>query len=49
MVDMDNVVYAMKEMASQLEKNEITYNQYKPIVSDLCRHYFNIYPDMIAY
>ena len=73
----------MKEIALQIKKlNEIAYNQYKPIVSDLCsrvasldevehtldrmldfcgddaflelfkdvcRHYFDIYPEMIAY
>lgn len=80
---MDNTVDTIKEMALQLKKiNEIAYNQYKPIVSDLCsriaalreveymldrmldfcgddavlglfkdvcRHYFDIYPEMIAY
>lgn len=80
---MDNVVDAIQEMALQLKKiNEIAYNQYKPIASDLCsraaslreveytldrmldfcgddavlglfkdicRHYFDIYPEMIAY
>ncbi len=80
---MDNVIDMMKEMALQLKKiDKIAYNQYKPIVSDLCskiapldeveytldrmidfcgddavlglfkdvcRHYFNIYPEMIAY
>ena len=80
---MDNVVDAIQEMALQLRKiNEIAYNQYKPIASDLCsraaslreveytldrmldfcgddavlglfknicRHYFDIYPEMIAY
>lgn len=79
---MDNAVDTIKEMALQLKKiNEIAYNQYKPIVSDLCsriatlseveytfdrildfcgddavlglfkdvcRHYFNIYPEMIV-
>ena len=79
---MDNAVDTIKEMALQLKKiNEIAYNQYKPITSDLCsrnapldeveytldrmldfcgddavlrlfknicRHYFNIYPEMIA-
>ena len=83
MTDIDNVIDTIKEMASQFKKiNEIAYNQYKPIVSDLCsrvapldeveytldrmldfcgdeaflglfkdvcRHYFNIYPEMIAY
>ena len=73
----------MKEIALQIKKlSEIAYNQYKPIVSDLCsrvasldevehtldrmldfcgddaflelfkdvcRHYFDIYPEMIAY
>ena len=73
----------MKEIALQIKKlSEIAYNQYKPIVSDLCsrvasldevehtldrmldfcgddtflglfkdicRHYFDIYPKMIAY
>ncbi|MCM1101851.1 MAG: hypothetical protein NC398_10760 [Acetatifactor muris] len=82
-MDMDNVVDSIKEMALQLKKiNELAYNQYKPIASDLCsriasldeveytldrmldfcsddavlglfknvcRHYFNIYPEMIAY
>ena len=34
---MDNVVDTMKEMASRLKEiNKIAYNQYKPIVSDLC-------------
>ncbi len=80
---MDNAVDTIKEMALQLKKiNEIAYNQYKPIASDLCsrnapldeveytldrmldfcgddavlslfknicRHYFNIYPEMIAF
>ena len=80
---MDNVVDAIQEMALQLRQiNEIAYNQYKPIASDLCsrvaslseveytldrmldfcgddavlglfkdicRHYFGIYPEMIAY
>ncbi len=80
---MGNVVDAIQEMALQLKKiNEIAYNQYKPIASDLCsrvaslreveytldrmldfcgddavlglfkdicRHYFDIYPEMIAY
>lgn len=80
---MDNVVDAIQEMALQLKKiNEIAYNQYKPIASDLCsrvaslseveytldrmldfcgddavlglfknicRHYFDIYPEMIVY
>ena len=80
---MDNAVDTIKEMALQLKKiNEIAYNQYKPIASDLCnriapldeveytldgmldfcgddavldlfkdicRHYFDIYPEMIAY
>ena len=80
---MDNVVDTVKELALQFKKiNEIAYNQYKPIVSDLCsrvapldevehtldrmldfcgddvflelfkdvcRHYFNIYPEMIAF
>ena len=80
---MDNVVDSIQEMALQLRKiNEIAYNQYKPIASDLCsraaslseveytldrmldfcgddavlglfkdicRHYFDIYPEMIAY
>ena len=80
---MDNAIDTMKEMALQLKKlNEIAYNQYEPIASDLCsriaslneveytldrmldfcgddailglfkdvcRHYFNIYPEMIAY
>ena len=80
---MDNMVDAIQEMALQLKKlNEIAYNQYKPIASDLCsraaslreveytldrmldfcgddavlglfkdicRHYFDIYPEMIAY
>lgn len=80
---MDNAVDTIKEMALQLKKiNELAYNQYKPIVSDLCSriapldeveytldrmldfcsddavlglfksvciHYFNIYPEMIAY
>lgn len=80
---MDNTVDTIKEMALQLKKiNEIAYNQYKSIVSDLCsriatlieveytldrmldfcgddavlglfkdicRHYFDIYPEMIAY
>ena len=37
MEDMDKAVGSTKEMASQLKKiNEIAYNQYKPIVSDLC-------------
>ncbi len=82
-MDLDNAVDTIKEMVSQLKKiNEIAYNQYEPIASDLCsriapldeveytldrmldfcgddavlglfkdvcRHYFNIYPDMIAY
>lgn len=82
-MDMDNAVDTIKEMALQLKKiNEIAYNQYKPIASDLCnriaslsevectldrmldfcgdyavlglfkdicRHYFDIYPEMIAY
>lgn len=80
---MDNAIDTIKELASQLKKlNEIAYNQYEPIASDLCsriaslseveytldrmldfcgddavlglfkdvcRHYFNIYPEMIAY
>lgn len=80
---MDNAVDTIKEMALQLKKiNEAAYNQYRPIVSDLCsriaaldeveytldrmldfcsddavlglfkdvcRYYFNIYPEMIAY
>lgn len=80
---MDDVVDTIQEMALQLKKiNEIAYNQYKPIASDLCsraaslreveytldrmldfcgddavlglfknicRHYFDIYPEMIAY
>lgn len=80
---MDNAVDIIREMALQLKKiNEIAYNQYKPIASDLCsriassdeveytldrmldfcsddavlglfkevcRHYFKIYPEMIAY
>ena len=80
---MDNMVDAIQEMALQLKKiNEIAYNQYKPIASDLCnriaslseveyildrmldfcgddailglfkgicRHYFDIYPEMIVY
>lgn len=80
---MDKAIETMKEMAIQLKKiNEIAYNQYEPIASDLCsriapldevvyildrmldfcgnddvlrlfkdvcRHYFNIYPEMIAY
>lgn len=80
---MENVVDAVQEMALQLRKiNEIAYNQYKPIASDLCsrvalsseveytldrmldfcgddavlglfkdicRHYFDIYPEIIAY
>ncbi len=80
---MDNVVDTIQEMALQLRKiNEIAYNQYKPIASDLCsriaslseveytldrmldfcgddavlvlfkdvcRHYFDIYPEMISY
>ena len=80
---MDNAVDTIKEMALQLKKiNEIAYNQYKPIASDLCnriaslseveyildrmldfcgddailglfkgicRHYFDIYPEMIVY
>ena len=80
---MDNMVDAIQEMALQLKKlNEIAYNQYRPIASDLCsraaslreveytldrmldfcgddavlglfkdicRHYFDIYPEMIAY
>ena len=80
---MDNVADAIQEMALQFRKiNEIAYNQYKPIASDLCsrvaslsevgytldrmldfcgddavlglfkdicRHYFDIYPEMIAY
>ncbi len=82
-MDMDNAVDTIKEMALQLKKiNEIAYNQYKPIASDLCnriaslseveytldrmldfcgddailglfkgicRHYFDIYPEMIVY
>jgi hypothetical protein len=33
---MDNAVDTIKEMALQLKKiNEIAYNQYKPIASDL--------------
>ncbi|MDE6662159.1 MAG: hypothetical protein K2K46_02330 [Lachnospiraceae bacterium] len=82
-MDMDNAVDTIKEMVSQLKKlNEIAYNQYEPIASDLCsriapldeveytldrmldfcgddavlglfkavcRHYFNIYPEMISY
>ncbi len=82
-MDMDNAVNTIKAMALQLKKiNEIAYNQYKPITSDLCsrvatideveyildrmldfcgddavlglfkevcRNYFNIYPEMIAY
>ena len=82
-MDMDNAVDTIKEIALQLKKiNKLAYNQYKPIVSDLCsrtasldeveytldrmldfcsddavlglfknvcRHYFNIYPEMIAY
>ena len=36
MVDMESAVDTMKEMVSQHKKiNEIVYNQYKPIVSDL--------------
>ena len=36
-MDMDNAVDTIKEMALQLKKiNEIAYNQYKPIASDLC-------------
>ena len=80
---MDDSVDMMKGIALQIKKlNEIAYNQYKPIVSDLCsrvapldeveytldrmldfcgdeaflglfkdvcRHYFDIYPEMIAY
>ena len=80
---MDDSADMMKEMALQIKKlNEIAYNQYIPIVSDLCsrvapldevehtldrmldfcgdeaflglfkdvcRHYFDIYPEMIAY
>ena len=80
---MDNMVDAIQEMAIKKKKlNEIAYNQYKPIASDLCsraaslreveytldrmldfcgddavlglfkdicRHYFDIYPEMIAY
>ncbi len=80
---MDNAVDTIQEMALQLRKiNEIAYNQYKPIASDLCsriaslseveytldrmldfcgddavlvlfkdvcRHYFDIYPEMISY
>ena len=76
------MVDAIQEMELQLKKiNEIAYNQYKPIASDLCskaaslreveytldrmldfcgddavlglfkdicRHYFDIYPEMIA-
>ncbi len=35
-MDMDNAVDTIKEMALQLKKiNEIAYNQYKPIASDL--------------
>lgn len=80
---MDNAVDTIQEMALQLRKiNEIAYNQYKPIASDLCsriaslneveytldrmldfcgddavlglfkdicRNYFDIYPEMISY
>lgn len=80
---MDHAVDTIKEMALQLKRiNEFAYNQYKPIVADLCsriaplseveyaldrmldfcgddavlglfkdvcRHYFNIYPKMIAF
>lgn len=82
-MDMDHAVDTIKEMALQLKSiNELAYNQYKPIASELCgriasleevectldrmldfcgddavlglfkevcRHYFNIYPEMIAY
>lgn len=83
MVKTDSAVDTIQEMALQLRKiNEIAYNQYKPIASDLCsriaslseveytldrmldfccddavlglfkdicRHYFDIYPEMISY